>query len=245
MDTTALDRLLRQTLTSRLETADRKTLADWADRHPGDADRAVAHGRAFVLARSSVAAEVSHVVEWLEEVVRVLARPAADAPTGEQANAFFSPGKACIHEVLRQFDLARQSCDVCVFTITDDRITDAIIRANARGVAVRIITDDEKSHDLGSDIDKLQMCGIPCKMDVGNVAHMHHKFALFDGRRLMTGSFNWTRSASEQNEESLLVTPDPVLVKLFTARFENLWGRMKEVVLPPPWTPAIEPREGM
>ena len=41
---------------------------------------------------------------------------------------------------------------------------------------------------------------------------MHHKFALFDGRRLMTGSFNWTRSASEQNEENLIVTADPVLV---------------------------------
>jgi len=243
MDTHALDQLLRQTLTGRLQTADRKTLADWADHHPEDSDRAIARARAFALARSLVHADA--VVEWLEEVVRVLARPATDAPTGEQANAFFSPGKACIHEVLRQFDMARQSCDVCVFTITDDRITDAIIRANARGVAVRVITDDEKSHDLGSDIDQLQMCGIPCKMDVGNVAHMHHKFALFDGRRLMTGSFNWTRSASEQNEESLLVTPDPVLVKLFTARFENLWGRMKEVVVPPPWKPAIEPREGM
>jgi mitochondrial cardiolipin hydrolase len=72
----------------------------------------------------------------------------------------------------------------------------------------------------------LQMCGIPCKMDVGNAAHMHHKFAVFDGRRLMTGSFNWTCSASEQNEENLLVTPDPVLVGLFGARFEYLWGRM-------------------
>jgi mitochondrial cardiolipin hydrolase len=244
VDTAALDELLRQTLAGRLPTADRKALADWADRHASEADRAVARGRAFAIARSSVPAEASHVVEWLEEVVRAFARTTTESHAGEKANAFFSPGKACIQEVLRQIDLARQSCDVCVFTITDDRITDAIIRASGRGVAVRIITDDEKSHDLGSDIDKLQLCGIPCKMDVGNVAHMHHKFALFDGRRLMTGSFNWTRSASEQNEESLLVTPDPVLVSLFAARFEYLWGRMKEAVVPSPWDPVIEPREG-
>jgi phosphatidylserine/phosphatidylglycerophosphate/cardiolipin synthase-like enzyme len=90
-----------------------------------------------------------------------------------------------------------------------------------------VITDDEKSHDLGSDIDKLQMVGIPCKMDSGNAAHMHHKFALFDGLRLMTGSFNWTRSASEQNEENLIVTPDPVLVNAFSNRFEQLWAKLE------------------
>ena len=147
--------------------------------------------------------------------------------------------------MLRQFDLAKQTCDVCVFTITDDRITDAIIRAHARGVNVRVITDDEKSHDLGSDMDKLRASGIPCKMDMGNVAHMHHKFALFDGRRLMTGSFNWTRSASEQNEENLIVTPDPVLVSLFAGRFEYLWGRMKETAVPSPWAPTTDlPGEG-
>jgi mitochondrial cardiolipin hydrolase len=91
---------------------------------------------------------------------------------------------------------------------------------------VRIITDDEKSHDLGSDIDRLRAAGISSKMDVGNAAHMHHKFALFDGKRLMTGSFNWTRSASEQNEENLITTPDPVLVAAFQARFDDLWARM-------------------
>ncbi|HKA08668.1 MAG TPA: phospholipase D-like domain-containing protein, partial [Gemmataceae bacterium] len=155
----------------------------------------------------------------------IFARSTATPPDGEKAFAFFSPGKTCIHEVIRQFDIARHSCDVCVFTITDDPITDSIIRAHARGVAVRVITDDEKSHDLGSDIDKLHLCGIPCKMDLGNAAHMHHKFALFDGRRLITGSFNWTRSASEQNEENLLVTPDPDLVAAFAVRFEFLWGR--------------------
>lgn len=72
--------------------------------------------------------------------------------------------------------------------------------------------------------------GIPCKMDSGNAAHMHHKFALFDGRRLMTGSFNWTRSASEQNEENLIVTADPVLVKAFSERFELLWSKLRDVL---------------
>jgi phosphatidylserine/phosphatidylglycerophosphate/cardiolipin synthase-like enzyme len=226
MDPAELDRLLTQTLADRrAERPDRGALADWAARHPQEAERAAARGRAFGLAKSALEAEAGPVLTWLEDVVQVFARPAAAGPA-EPAGAYFSPGTTCIHEVIRQFDRAGQSCDVCVFTITDDRITDAILRAHARGVAVRVITDDEKSHDLGSDIDRLRAAGVPCKMDVGNAAHMHHKFALFDARRLMTGSFNWTRSASEQNEENLIVTADPTLVRAFGERFETLWGRM-------------------
>jgi phosphatidylserine/phosphatidylglycerophosphate/cardiolipin synthase-like enzyme len=228
MDPAELDRLLTQTLADRrIQTAERKALADWAARHADqENERAVARSQAFAHARAAAPPEAGPVLDWLEEAVKVFVRPAALPVASETAAAFFSPGTTCIQEVLRQIDMARRSCDVCVFTITDDRITRAILRAHARGVAVRVVTDDEKSHDLGSDVTQLRAAGIPCKMDVGNVAHMHHKFALFDGRRLMCGSFNWTRSASEQNEESLLTTPDPILVAAFQERFDRLWARM-------------------
>lgn len=146
--------------------------------------------------------------------------------TGSQA--FFSPGTTCVQEIVRQFQQAKRTADVCVFTITDDRITRAIIAAHQRGVNVRVLTDDEKSRDLGSDIRRLVDAGITCKMDIGNPAHMHHKFAIFDGKLLLNGSFNWTRSASENNEENLIITPDPVLVQAFAARFEYLWEHLRE-----------------
>jgi phosphatidylserine/phosphatidylglycerophosphate/cardiolipin synthase-like enzyme len=229
MNPAELDRLLARTLADRrIQTAERQALVEWAARHADqDGERAVARSRAFALARTAAPPEAGPVLDWLEDVVKVFARPVTPAaPAGEAAGAYFSPGTTCIQEVLRQFDRARQACDVCVFTITDDRITDAILRAHARGVGVRVITDDDKSHDLGSDVGRLRAAGVPCKMDVGNIAHMHHKFALFDRKRLMTGSFNWTRSASEQNEENLITTPDPVLVAAFQGRFDELWARM-------------------
>lgn len=231
MDTAELDSLLQRSLADGwLQTRERKALIDWMAQHaPDERSRALARSRAFTLAKSQVVGNAGETIDWLEDVIKVMTIPVAVALVSEEhGSAFFSPGMTCIHEVLHQFDLAQKTADVCVFTITDDRITDAIIRAHARGVQVRIITDDEKARDAGSDIDQLQMVGIPCKMDVGNPAHMHHKFALFDGRRLMTGSFNWTRSASEQNEENLIVTTDPSLVDAFTGRFQLLWARTQE-----------------
>ena len=63
---------------------------------------------------------------------------------------------------------------------------------------VRVLSDAEKSQDRGSDIRALEQVGIPVVLDDGP-AHMHHKFAVFDSSRVLTGSFNWTRSATREN----------------------------------------------
>ena len=55
---------------------------------------------------------------------------------------------------------AKVSLDICVFTITDDRISRLLIDAHARRVNVRIITDDEKSMDSGADIQNFRNAGI-------------------------------------------------------------------------------------
>ena len=54
---------------------------------------------------------------------------------------------------------------------------------------------------------------------------MHHKFALFDRMLLVNGSYYWTRSAAERNEENLVVSDDPRLVGSFQAEFEKLWDQ--------------------
>ncbi|WP_020470069.1 phospholipase D-like domain-containing protein [Zavarzinella formosa] len=234
MSVSQLDDLLRRTVADgQLQTAERKVLADWAVLHAeDDHERSLARSRCFALAREVMAnGNPATVLNWLEEVNKIFARPPeakTHATVQLSSRAFFSPGLTCVQEVLHEFQMAKQTADVCVFTITDDRITRAIIQTHQRGVKVRVLTDDEKSRDLGSDIGRLVDAGIPCKMDIGNPAHMHHKYAIFDNRLLLNGSFNWTRSASENNEENLIVTPDPALVKAFADRFELLWEKLRE-----------------
>ena len=120
---------------------------------------------------------------------------------------------------------AREALDICIFTLTDNRIVRRLEEAHARKVRIRIISDDDKSEDLGSDLDHLRRFGINCRFDRTD-AHMHHKFALADNDLLLTGSYNWTRSAATENDENIIVTNNRKLVNSFQSKFDELWNRL-------------------
>ena len=134
----------------------------------------------------------------------------------------FSPGPECKNLILEHISSAAMELWVCVFTISDNDITRALLRAHKNGVRIRIITDNEKSMDAGSDIFDLEQAGIPVKTDQ-STSHMHHKFSIADGSRLITGSYNWTRSAEQYNQENIIATEHTDLVKPFKAEFKRLW----------------------
>lgn len=141
------------------------------------------------------------------------------------AEAHFSPGEACRERISELIGEARQSIDVCVFTITDNRLAEPLMSAHARGTKVRIITDNYKADDRGSDVDRFVRAGLSVREDRSE-NHMHHKYALFDGELLLTGSYNWTRSAADRNRENIVIVNDARLVRAFGEDFDQLWGKL-------------------
>lgn len=221
-----IDRMLEQTFADgRLSRGERQALQGVLEAAgSSEAYSQLFRARAFEFARSRLAdADAREVLDWLEQVVK-LVQPGL-GPT-RAARAYFSPQDDCVGAVVELFRSAARQIDVCVFTITDDRIAEAILAAHRRRVAVRILTDDEKASDLGSDIERFRKTGIAIRAD-SSPHHMHHKFAVFDARTLLTGSYNWTRSANEYNEDNFLVTEDPNLVQKFSVAFERLWAQCK------------------
>src|SRR5688572_17706680 len=120
-------------------------------------------------------------------------------PSGKETNkAYFSPGTTCQQAIISAIDNAKSSIRICVFTISDDQITAAILRAHQRRIPILLITDNEKLLDLGFDIKQLTEVAIEIRTD-NTRNHMHHKFAIIDNQFLITGSYNWTRSAALYN----------------------------------------------
>ncbi|HVY24941.1 MAG TPA: phospholipase D-like domain-containing protein [Polyangiaceae bacterium] len=227
MDTRELETELRATLDDgRLSRAEKQALTEILDGAALDAPKlAQLRARAFVLARERTRdPRALEALAWVEDLVKLLAQrePRATVAT---ARAFFSPGEACLHAILAELARCRHGADICVFTITDDRIATALVEMHGRGVKVRVLTDNDKQYDGGSDIDRLRRSGIPVKVDETE-HHMHHKFAVLDGVRLVNGSYNWTRSAAAYNEENLIVTSDSELVRAFARQFQKMWDAL-------------------
>ncbi len=156
---------------------------------------------------------------WLEDVVRI---SIAEAPRVARVEVLDSPGERVWRRIVGLAADSRETLDVCVFTITHDPITKAILDAHRRGVRVRVVSDDEKSLEPGSDVRHLWSAGIDVRVDA-SIHHMHHKFALFDARIALTGSYNWTRAAAESNQDNVLVTDDPRAITSYAEIFARCW----------------------
>ena len=87
---------------------------------------------------------------------------------------------------------------------------DAMIAARNRGVAVEVVADAQQSRSPSNPVQKqviakLQQAGVAVRLAVKQTALMHNKVAIFDGRTVCTGSFNWTNAAEKRNDENLLI----------------------------------------
>jgi phosphatidylserine/phosphatidylglycerophosphate/cardiolipin synthase-like enzyme len=215
---------LRKTLVDqRLSRSEKRALAELvAEIDPADLPKL--RSIAFDVARRELADDkrTKNVLGWLEEVNKTLL-PDPQMEEAPPSGAFFSPGDKPLRKILGLLGSVRKAADICVFTITDNRIAEAILEAQRRGVRLRIVSDDDKAFDRGSDIQRLREAGIAVRVD-HSPNHMHHKFAIFDERTLLTGSYNWTRSAASHNQENVVVTADPRLVGAFGEMFERLWS---------------------
>jgi cardiolipin hydrolase len=162
------------------------------------------------------------ILEWIKT-----ANSALLEPTPVTTDAFFSPGESCRNVIIRQIESATKQLSICVFTISDDIITNSLLTAHKKGVPIKLITDNDKSFDMGSDVEQLARAGISVKMDT-TPNHMHHKFMVTDQRTLITGSYNWTLSAARYNHENILVTREAGVIKSFSQQFDQLWGVMEK-----------------
>ena len=120
----------------------------------------------------------------------------------------------------------RETLDIAAFELNSEPITAAILAAQQRGVAVRIVTDDEHGLEDESDpqLRNLRAAGIAL-VDDGRSGLMHNKFMILDGRSLWTGSWNYTVNGSYRNNNNALVLEDEGVAAVFQREFDEMFER--------------------
>lgn len=137
----------------------------------------------------------------------------------------FSPGQDIPENLAFYLSQAKATIDICVYTISDEKLAKCLIAMHKKGIKVRIITDNHKMHDAGSQIKAMAREGISVKID-NSKYHMHNKFGIIDGRISFTGSYNWTYTAQQYNQENLIITTNYTIVHKFMDEFSQLWESM-------------------
>jgi len=95
---------------------------------------------------------------------------------------------------------AQTSLDLQMYLFTTDTIADAVIAADARGVAVRVLLDPD--HKGNPDVRaRLQGAGVPTRDAPASYPYSHAKYMILDGDRVViqSANFNYTSMAAERN----------------------------------------------
>lgn len=140
-----------------------------------------------------------------------------------QIEVFFCPQDRCADQLIAKIDSAQKSIYVAIYSFTLDGVADALIRAERRGVEVKVIFDYGQASGVSSDDEKLAAAGIPIELRNGS-GYMHNKFIIIDGELVGTGSFNYSANADEKNDENLIFILDAGLAKKYKADFDQIWG---------------------
>lgn len=136
------------------------------------------------------------------------------------AEAYFTPGVQCENRIVEEIAKA-QTIDIAVYSITNKKITSALLNAKKRGARIRVVTDRTMAGNKYSKDEVLLKAGIPLRKNKKHKIE-HNKFAVFDGSHIVTGSYNWTDAATKSNSENCVFLD--ALAEDYSARFEYLWN---------------------
>lgn len=135
----------------------------------------------------------------------------------------FTPGQDCEGLIVREINSARKSILMQAYSFTSAPIAKALADAKHRGVDVRAILDKSQRTEKYTGATYLKNAGVPVVID-DRPAIAHNKVFVFDQQSVLTGSFNFTKSAQDRNAENLMVIKgDANLVRSYTDNWSARW----------------------
>jgi len=154
---------------------------------------------------------------------------AAEAMT----RAFFTSQESVEKELVRLIDQSHSTIDLALYRFASRPLALAISRAKGRHVRVRLVLDghsetEGRDNHLGIAFVAGEVRRLDGKRG-GAQGIMHHKFVLFDRKRVVTGSFNWTSGAEHVNYENALLMDSASVVAAYAREFERLWEKAESV----------------
>lgn len=144
----------------------------------------------------------------------------------ENLEIYFSPEDDFEQRLLALIENAHESIDFLAFAFTNKKISDALKEQYDKGIAIRGVFDKEQHEGFlkrYSKYDTLLEHRLNVKLD-GNTQTMHNKVFIIDQKTVVTGSYNFTVKANEENNENSIIVHNSEFASRYQSEFEEIFA---------------------
>jgi phosphatidylserine/phosphatidylglycerophosphate/cardiolipin synthase-like enzyme len=142
-----------------------------------------------------------------------------------RVECYFAPEDHVQQAIIGEIGTAQSEIDVMAFSFTSVEIAKAMAARIEKGVKVRAVFDQRQAGTEHSQDDYIAKRGASVRLD-NNPYAMHNKVIIIDAKAVVTGSYNFTKSADTQNDENVLIIHSPNIAKIYLRKFESLVSGM-------------------
>lgn len=147
---------------------------------------------------------------------------------GTAIQILFAPENAVMAQIIQEINAAQTQIRFAAFSFTDFDLAAAMLQRKEAGVGVSGIFETTGSQTEASELRYLYCAGVPVFQD-GNPGILHNKMIIIDGQTVISGSFNFSSNAANNNDENLLIIRNADIAALYLQE----WERLKAVARTP------------
>lgn len=136
---------------------------------------------------------------------------------------YFSPNGGALEAISKELDLSNNNIKIQAFSFTNQKIGEALSSAIQREVKIEGVLDPENLRNKNSLLKPLADQGVQFYIDDKHKI-AHNKIIIIDDKTVITGSFNFTKSAEESNAENVLIIKD----KKISDQYILNWNKHKQ-----------------
>jgi phosphatidylserine/phosphatidylglycerophosphate/cardiolipin synthase-like enzyme len=144
---------------------------------------------------------------------------------GTNLENYFSPDDGVLKQLVRVLSNAEESIYFLSYSFTSNDLGSIVREKDAAGLKVQGVMEEEQvNSNQGTEYDPFQQAELDVRLD-GIDGQMHHKVFIVDEKIVVLGSYNFSQSAEERNDENILIVYNEALAREFIKEFERVWAQ--------------------
>ncbi len=141
---------------------------------------------------------------------------------GTQVDTYFSPDDGVLNALVPLLNSAQESIYFLAYSFTSNQLGDIVRQKAEAGLTIAGVMDEEQiKSNQGTEFDPFRQAGLNVLID-GIDGLMHHKVFVVDEKIVAFGSYNFSQSAEERNDENLLIVYNAAIAQQFVQEFQRV-----------------------